>query len=308
MPRLTSIAVSTGLIGTGALICVLTGRSLLTDAEFAAPLNILGINGSPYGEVFAMAMQEPIDTYFHHSMVTPGARTTAAASHEDCGLADCDEHDDARPESTGQLAGEPASSPARLRNLLRDFEVAANSHTNPRPPSEAQKRHLRRQVEDKLRFAYQLDPSHYGNYNSYHFFLVEPALGTRPQLTPGAAKLAEETIQFCLKEPSDPRPALTAAAAATNILHLMFGSGKSDAGSRHTPAQMREVLALLDHCLARHFQLVRAWEASGEKELVSPLRLFEMEERLAFIMRIREAAEGTIRRLEGSAQLHQASN
>ena len=38
------------------------------ESDLNVPLNPLGINGSPYGEVFAMAMQGPIDTYFHGAM------------------------------------------------------------------------------------------------------------------------------------------------------------------------------------------------------------------------------------------------
>jgi len=304
MPCSTSTAVSTGLIGAGALVCALAGKPLLSDPELAVPLNILGINRSPYGEVFAMAMQEPIDTYFHHTVGTPAAGSPRnSAVHDDCGLDDCPEHGPASDAAGGQRRTRHP-----LRGLLDELESASAAHTNPKPRSEAQKRHIRRKVEDQLRFAYQLDPTHYGNYNSYHFFLVEPALGTRPELTPGAAKLADETIRYCLQESRDPRPALTAAAAATNILHLMFANDGTGGPPRHSTAQMREVLALLDYCIARHFEVARVWEASGDKDLLSPMRLAEMEERLAFILRIRDSAEGTIVRLEQPGHQPQAAN
>jgi hypothetical protein len=54
-----------GLIGSGVLAWAFAGRPLLANPDLRAPLNPLGINGSPYGEVFAMAMQGPIDTHFH---------------------------------------------------------------------------------------------------------------------------------------------------------------------------------------------------------------------------------------------------
>jgi hypothetical protein len=286
MPRSTSTAVSTGLIGAGALVCALAGKPLLSDPELAVPLNILGINRSPYGEVFAMAMQEPIDTYFHHTVGTPAAGSPRnSAVHDDCGLDDCPEHGPA-----SDAAGDQCRTRHPLRGLLDELESASAAHTNPKPRSEAQKRHIRRKVEDQLRFAYQLDPAHYGNYNSYHFFLVEPALGTRPELTPGAAKLADDTIRYCLQESHDPRPALTGEPP------------------RHSTAQMRDVLALLDYCIARHFEVARVWEASGDKDLLSPMRLAEMEERLAFILRIRDSAEGTIVRLEQPGHQPQAAN
>ena len=68
MSRIPSIAISTGLIGSGVLAWAFAGRPLVANPDLNAPLNPLGINGSPYGEVFAMAMQGPIDTYFHAGM------------------------------------------------------------------------------------------------------------------------------------------------------------------------------------------------------------------------------------------------
>ena len=64
MSRLTSITVSTGLIGAGAIVWAVAGRPLIANPDLELPLNPLGINHSPYGEVIAMAMQGPIDTYF----------------------------------------------------------------------------------------------------------------------------------------------------------------------------------------------------------------------------------------------------
>ena len=65
MSRIPANAISACLIGTGVCAWAFAGRPLTGNPELNAPLNPLGINGSPYGEVFAMAMQGPIDTYFH---------------------------------------------------------------------------------------------------------------------------------------------------------------------------------------------------------------------------------------------------
>jgi hypothetical protein len=105
------------------------------------------------------------------------------------------QHTDADECATCDKAEESAAAGNHsFQNLLTSLEKASEIRTNPKSASEAHKRYLRRQVENKLRFAYQLDPAHYANYNSLHFFLTEPALGTRPELTPSAAKLAEDTI------------------------------------------------------------------------------------------------------------------
>ena len=284
-----SIVLSSGLIGAGALTWVITGRPLTANPNLDVPLNPLGINRSPYGEVFAMAMQGPIDTFYDaassHGATAP--ETTSAAAPEN-------------PPATLPEKASPTLN-ARVGSLLSSLDEAFERRTNPKGDSEALKRHLRRQAEDKLRFAYQLDPSHYGNYNSLHFFLTEPAVGTRPELTPSAAKLAEDTIQYCLRQNEDPRPSLTAAAAATNILHLMFSDHLSDA-PKYSPAQMRQCLILLDHCLARYTTISQAWDETKHWELLSPQRIAECNERCHFIGKIRDAAEITILRLEASAK------
>jgi hypothetical protein len=167
--------------------------------------------------------------------------------------------------------------------------------TNPRPATEGHKFYLRRQVEDRLRFAYELDPSNYANYNSYHLFLTEPAVGTRPVLTERVLMLAGLTIDYSLREQSDPRPALTAASAAGNILELMFQHR-----DQHGLDEMRQQLSLLDHALARHRELGIRWIESGDFQNLSPARQDEMLERLAFVTKVRDAAEATIRRLSST--------
>jgi len=300
MSRLTSIVVSTGLIGAGAVAWAVAGRPLCANPDLDTPLNPLGINRSPYGEVIAMAMQGPIESYFHGGMGT-------AHNHEDG--EDCEACQSRK--SAAMVAATPAkSSPAlnvRFEQWITSLDKVAAARTNPKAASPALKRHLRRQAEDKLRFAYQLDPTHYGNYNSLHFFLTEPEVGTRPELTPTAAKLADDTIRYCLEQDHDPRPALTAAAAATNILHLMFSDAQSD-NPKYTTTQMRQCLGLLDQCLTRYHMISQEWDQSNHWELLSPQRIDECAERLSFIGKIRNAAEQTIIRLEQKNRLPQAAN
>ncbi|HEX7262139.1 MAG TPA: hypothetical protein VF258_10020, partial [Luteolibacter sp.] len=275
------------------------GRPLIVNPDLNGPLNPLGVNGSPYGEVFAMAMQTPIDTFFHEA-------THDTHHHHEDGeeCHDCKHHEE---EASDATTASVSSLPTSLQNLLSTLAKTAEVRTNPKAASDAHKRYLRRQVEDKLRFAYQLDPAHYGNYNSLHFFLTEPQLGTRPQLTPSAAKLAEDTIQYCLKQENDPRPALTAAAAATNILHLMFNDQLNKTPKFNT-THMREYLNLLDHCIARYATLAKQWDGSKQWELLSPQRIAECNERFHFIRKIRDAAEKTVIRFEGQPKVSQVSN
>ena len=277
MSRLFTHATSICLIAGGIFAGSFAARPLFAHSDWDTPLNPLGINGSPYGEILAMAMQGQIDTHFKGAM-GGGARPHQA--------------------STGTAASQ--SLGGRFENLLASLDRVAEIRTNPKSISETHKRYLRRQVEEKLRFAYQLDPAHYANYNSLHFFLTEPQLGTHPELTPSAAKLAEDTIQYCLKQNSDPRPALTAAAAASNILELIFND-QLNSKPKFSTIQMHQYLNLLDHCIARYVDISSAWDQTKNWDLLSPQRVTECDERFNFIRHFRDSAEGTIRRIEGKS-------
>ena len=297
-------AISAVLFGAGAVAMALSAPQLANHEALDFPTNPLGIHRSPYGEVLAMAMQEPIDQFWHHREIGQLAPKIAGQRPN----AEADPKPEAHPAScTGcHVCNKPSSAQTRnsqrpwnqrLSEFLESLDQASTARTNAVPSSPAHDRFIRGQVEDKLRFGYRLDPSHYGNYASYHFFLTEPGIGTRPILTPAAARLAQETIEYCLAEAHDPRPALTAAAAATNMLHLMFADQRSEAPI-FSASQMRETLNLLDHCIARHIHIHKKWVDAGHDQLLSQMRILEMEERSDFVRRIRDAAEPAIARFE----------
>lgn len=268
----------------GLAAWALAGRALVSRADLDIPLNVLGINRSPYGEVIALAMQGPIDQTFEGGLY--GRIGTRA-----------------KPINSPK----PKCTPGKRRtfttaSLLSSLDEASQTNTNPRRASDAHRFYLRRKAEDKLRFAYHLDPSQYSNYNALHFFLTEPSVGTRPELSPAAAALAKETIDYCLKQDDDPRPALTAAAACTNILHLMF-TDRQTGSMKYSTDEMREVLSTLDHSIARYEEISGQWETSGNWKLLSPQRIEEGLERYEFILKIRNAAEIAIDHFS-SSQTH----
>ncbi|MFK7851915.1 MAG: hypothetical protein AB8D78_13145 [Akkermansiaceae bacterium] len=285
---------SASLIGLGAVVFVVSSRSILENEEIDVPLNVLGINQSPYGEVFAMAMQGPIDNYWH-AAESNGAHVCDA---------ECD-HEEASQQVVAveeSAAKESLAVSAKLRGFIEGMGTGLEERTNPKAASDAHKFHIRRGIEDKLRFAYNLDPSHYGNYNAYHFFLTQPSLGTRPELTPHAVKLAFETINYCLNQRHDPRQALTAAAAAGNILELMLNDRKfNPEAPKYTTEQMHKALNLMDQSLSVYAYIANDW---SERELWSNLserRILEVQERLYFVNKIRESHEQAIRKIEAGS-------
>ncbi len=308
--------ISLCLIGTGAITWAFVGRPLVNNSDLKVPLNPLGINGSPYGEVLAMAMQGPIGQYADvgisgapHNHAAGEECTDPSHDHEGheghnhaegepC-TEDHDDHDHAA--APAQVAKATPSLSRRFGNLLTSLGNLPAVRTNPYAAGEGLKTYLRRQAEDKLRFAYQLDPSHYGNYVVLHFFLTESAVSTRPILTPAAIQLANDTIAYCLKQQDDPRPALTAAAAATNILQLMF-TEHQQVTSADTIAQMRQCLDVATLCLARYDAIAAQWDASGNWQRLSTQRFEECQDRRHFVGKIRDTCEQTITRYETETQ------
>lgn len=280
--------ISFALIGCGMIGFVVVSGSLLKNKDIVVPLNVLGINRSPYGEVLAMAMQGPIDTFYH----------AAEAQEHHC---EDPEHCPHRQvESDQELASAKVTGVNdRFRHFIDGMGAGLVERTNPKSASAAHKFFLRRGIEDKLRFAYNLDPGHYGNYNAYHFFLTEPQLGTRPELTPTAAKLAQDTINYCLSRRDDPRLALTAAAASANVIELMFNDRHvHPQNPRFSTGQMRSMLSVCDKAIGIFSELSKEWTEQGLWANLSTFRILEIEERSKFVFKVRESQAKAIALLE----------
>jgi hypothetical protein len=286
------------LFGCGAMMLSFSAHHMARNPELDTPLNPLGINRSPYGEVIAMAAQGPIDTYFHNGSGHDHDHDHAH-DHDHSGQHE-HEHKSAQASKKGS-----AALPDQLRGFIDRLAAASSARNNPRPVTSAHQFYMRRKTEDKLRFAYNLDPAHYGNYNSYHLFLTESHFGTRRLLTPTAIKLAKETIDYCLAQKDDPRPVLTAAAAASNILELMINNLRGTTPHFSTD-HLKEALAVLDHCLARHHELSAQWLVTGNWSRLSTFRIKETQERLHFITKVRDAEEKAIHLLEMESKPFQA--
>jgi len=286
--NLRDIAITSALAVSGIALWSHGASRLAAGGDFDYRPNPLGLKTSPYGAVVALALQGGIESDWHGTMEADddaAACSTCGHNHGAEGDACHSDH------KTGTAT-----------NWMERVELAATERTNPSPVTKGHQLYLRRQTEDKLRLAYEFDPSNYANYNSYHLFLTEPSVGTHPILTDKVIELANGTIAYCLKEESDPRPALTAAAAAGNVLELMFLHR-----DEHTLDEMRQQLHTLDYSLAKNQMLTEKWISSGEFQNLSATRQAEMLERLKFVVKVRDAAVKTIARLASPSANH-ASN
>ncbi|MDX1679216.1 MAG: hypothetical protein R3242_00675 [Akkermansiaceae bacterium] len=273
---------SAACIAAGVASLVWIGPRLSQRKELNFPLNPFGINRSPYGEVAAMAVQGPISTDFNVGMYGVARQKKS-------------EQEGDKQANSNKPKGLRSGLLGNIHRLIEDMRIAHVQRTNPRPASEALKTHLRSEAEDKLRFAYRLDPSHYASYTALHFFLVEGISGDYKKLTPEAAKLAEDTIEYCLSIDNDPRPALTAAAACNNILQLMFESYKRGE-DQYSIAQMEAVLKRFDQCVAAYNRIAQEWLDKGNWERLSDQRVGDIQERYQFNLRMRQTAKDTIER------------
>jgi hypothetical protein len=333
--NLRSSITSSALAIAGFGLWSYAGSQLKNNGNFEYDPNPLGLKRSPYGQVIAMAIQAPIDADWHggleiHDMPpAPGEshdedhacedehcdhdHSVAQDEHGSCGDPDCDHdhghvgHDHALAENKEHAGHEGCSDPhctsdhgasdPAPRSLISRLSKAVTQRTNHHPPSPAHKFYLRQEIEKKLRFAYNLDPSHYANYNAYNLFITESTLGTSKAtqgvLNAHAIRLAEGTMRYCLSETTDPRPALTAASAAYNIFERRMLSE-----DKPSTNELREQLAMIDFCLNRHFQLLQESFGNGLWASLSPLRQKEVTDRSAFTLKLRDSAEKTIMRLE----------
>lgn len=286
--NLRDIAITSALAVSGVALWSHGANRLAAGGDFDYRPNPLGLKTSPYGAVVALALQGGIESDWHGTMEVGGETTPCSACGHNHGAEGDACHDDHQSEAS--------------ESWIDHVELAATERTNPTPVTKGHQLYLRRQTEDQLQLAYELDPSNYANYNSYHLFLTEPSVGTRPVLTEKVIELSNSTITYCLAEESDPRPALTAAAAAGNVLELMFLHREG-----HSIEQMRQQLHALDFALGKHQMLTEKWISTGEFQDLSPARQSEMIERLKFVIKVRDAAVKTIARM-ASPTADQASN
>lgn len=313
MNQAVSACITLGVL-IGGIACIGASTPAVRD-QFDFKPNPFSLYRSPYGQVIAMAMQTPVDRYWHGGIESGGhAHTHSHAEGEHCEECDHDheshDHDHencAHCEEEKALAAEQAKNKGNLldrtQKFITDLNRKAGERTNPRTTSKAHQFYLRRQVENKLRFAYDLDPTNYGNYAAYLFFLMEPGMGTRPVLSKDASLLCDQTIRRCLEEQNDPRPALTAAAAADNLLKLIIITPEN-----FTEQYANTALTAFDASIARYDQLAARMKEDGTWDAISPQRHAEIEERRHFLEKLRKTNQIAISRLATEKKFRQFPN
>lgn len=267
-------------LGAGFGMWAFSHHQLASAGATRSLPNPFGIKQSPYGAVLAMGLQGPLDIDWH-------AMEGGHVHDEHC--EECEEHDAAEA-----AADKHRSSVGRL---IAKAQKAVDERTNPNPPNALLKYYLRREMGNKLRFAYELDPAHYANYNIYNLFLTISSLNTRHATEKDALHLADLTINYCLAQPNDPRPALTAASAATNALVITM---RQD--SQYPPQVGQHYFEVLNQAINRYENLLMAWQADGTWSNLSEIRRDEANEHYRFNRRVRDDTQMLLNRLNSDSQ------
>jgi hypothetical protein len=246
--------------------------------------NVACIKGSPYGKIFALAIQGPIDLYWHEGE-THKQHAINHDHHDGCSEG-CQGHHHGVDVHTIQES-EPLQS---LKDNLKRLEAAASQRNNSKPLAPIHKQHLQDVIEGKLHLAYKLDPANYANYGNYHLYLSTSNLGREEANDAAALALAEQTLIACKKDGVDPASWVTAASAAYNVADYIAQNHRD-----HSAEEAKDSLAEFDHCVEQYELLLM--QALDEGHAIPAARVEEMNTRVRQLMKLRQALGVHMKRL-----------
>ncbi len=308
MPSNVTKIITCGTFALGVGLWGSMAKKYDADGRFACEMNPGCIKGSPYGKILALAMQGPIDFYWHGGKthddeVILGSEHGHKHEHtEDCAHHGCnhdhaEHHHDhahaAHPEGCSCCAhseehehvaavAEDETFRTKLKERIKEMEASTHRKTDGKPLSETHQKYLQGVTEDKLRLAYELDPSNYTNYGNYHLFIATTTFGKSAGDDDAAVALARRTLEYCKHDQIDPASWVTAASAAYNIIcHI---------GRHYDQYSVREAkdsLAEFDFCISNYVRLRRKALEAGR--VVSETRVKEMEARVSYLIGLRKA-------------------
>jgi hypothetical protein len=253
--------------------------SLREAGKFDLVPNFAAIGRSPYGKTLAMAVQGPVDVYWHKGREAHHDHDEhGLAGGEPCEESGCSEADDERGTS-GLFAA--------AKSFVEQMEAAVVNPNTPYGHSRAHEKYLHRQIEKKLEVAYWLDPGNYANFNALVLFLSESALASRELDPEKVYYFAERTISFVESgERVNPEPWLTAASAVLAKMqwYEQLKGAMPDARERFAAEIPRIERHLSQYLFLRDLQMAR-----GSWEGIPVARRVAMEARYGMLCKLLEA-------------------
>ena len=266
--RKTTIVLLTALAGAG---WAWQAVSLREAGRLDMVPNFAAIGRSPYGKTLAMAIQGPVDNYWHKGREPHHDHDEPGHVHGE----DCDHTE------------EPAGLFAEAKGFVEEMEAAVVNPNTPYGQSPAHEKYLHRQIEKKLEVAYWLDPGNYANFNALALFLTESALASRELNPERVYYFAEQTIAFVEnREKVNPEPWLTAASAVLAKLEWFEQKRNDmpDARARYAAEIPRFERHLSQYLFLRDLQMAR-----GSWEGIPVARRVAMESRHSMLSKLLEA-------------------
>lgn len=262
----------------GVMLCAYSSQAIKRTDGFRFEPNPFGIKQSPYGKVISTSLQGPVDIDWHIMQGCP-------LKIKGCPM--CEAHDER------QRREDAMKSP--LGRCISQAQQGVVERTNPNPLNTMHKLYLRQEMQDKLKFAYELDPANYANYNIYNLFLTIGSLRTKDVAESAVIALAEQTIDYGLNDASDPRSYLTAASAASNALEIILRDN-----SGYAAGDARRFLDRMEESMSRYAVARERWLAAGLWENLSEARRTELEERCQFNQKILADVRMCVLRMESA--------
>lgn len=260
---------------TGLVLCYTGSSKLSPNSQITATSNPFAIYQSAYGKLLARLAETTIDRIWHlgieqivpHYMSgsKPAGANTVASS------------------DTANATQKPAARSVieSAKAWLQQRVVSQHARTNPYALSETHKYRVHRDLAKLMNRSYQLDPTHYGAYNSYNLFITHHTFGGTDESRNAAKRLARHTIELIKHEKEDPEPYLTAASASSNL----FLIETEDARVNGTPISLETLRKFRDEIkslLGTFETLQKQAEDSGDWDYLSIDRQVEIAQRYRF--------------------------
>ncbi len=271
------------------------GNVLNREGRFSFNPNIASLKGSPYGKVLALAMQGPIGLYFHKGESHETLEALGKPHvHEDGHVCfeNHEEHQHAEKHESEKHVESEEPLHIRAKEQIKKMQAYAHRKTDGEALTPAHEHYLQSEIEDKLKLAYEMDPSNYTNYGNYHLFLVTSNYGKSDYDDDAGLALAKKTLEYCKSDKVDPQSWVTALSAAYNV---SFYIGRYH--EKFTFKQAEDSLREFDQCKQIYDELLEASQRNGLH--IPKARFLEMKERVRYVVKLREAQGIYFNRIKG---------
>jgi hypothetical protein len=246
--------------------------------------NVFALGSSPYGKTLAIAIQGPVDNYWHQG----NDRGSGESGHHDHdhGAVGHVHGESCGPDCGGGRSPQVPSTLMEKAKFHVDHlaEAVAKPNTT-KPLTPAHRKYIHRQIEKKLELAYWLDPGNYANFLSLMLFLSESNADK-------VFRFADNTLHHVERnEKVNPEPWLTAASAANAKLEWYFRLRHETPGAR---AEFEKSLRDFERCMNR-FEFLRARQKNSREWQTIPTNRREViDERAQFLYKILKSQQFTL--------------